>query len=673
MSVSSLIFHFCDALWEYRSNTRSVFLHKDGMDPDMCGRWMSYEDVSLRYQERHVGALDEETWRAYLSPEAMEAFAHGAKREDSFYIRVGNNRNGQEWHEVHLQRVGDDIVYLASKDIREMRRSSAIAKAMVPEFDYVGCIDPSDGSYVLYYSDASKEAIPQSRARDYARTVEENIGSRVIPEERDGLLRAMRLESVIEALEESDEYVLFCTMQEADGVSYKRLRFSYEDEGRERILLTRVDTGALMGERRLRERERAKRVQYLDNMPVPFHSVKIVLDADGRPVDFTYTYCNRAYGELEGVDAGELVGKNYYELFPGDDRKWLDYYYDTAYNGTPHVVSAYGPRLRKHLLVYTFRSEFGDCECALLDVTEQRVLMHELERSRATMRRVLELTTDRVFEYFPTRNELLMDGRDGESARLLPVDGLDAAGAREVHLRAECRGDLRDAFAKIRAGERSASVAIQARADVDSPWKWMRVTMFDFQDGTEQGRSVLGFMQNIDEFRSREEELLKQAESDSLTGLLNAGAGRRRVNERVEAWRSGGEGCCAMLVMDLDDFKTVNDTLGHMAGDRVLLAFAEVLRGSFRAEDTVCRLGGDEFMVYVDSLVSPGPDIRAILDRILDNVGRARADHPELGCSIGAFVTDRGYTFEDLYMRADRELYRAKRTGKGRFSVGYDI
>lgn len=673
MGIPSLMFHFCDAFWEYRASTNTVFLHKDGVDPDLCGRWMSFDDASRRYAEMHVDELDKDIWQKYLSPEAMQAFAHGDRRDESFYLRVGNGRNEQEWHEVHLQRAGDDLVYLASKDIQEMRRSSAIAKAMVPEFDYVGCIDPADGSYVLYYSDARKPAVPQSAAMNYEEALEMNTAAHVIPQERETILQSMSLSNVVAELEKMDDYVVFCTMQEQDGVSYKRMRFSYEDERKERILLTLVDMGALMGERKLREQEKAKRVEYLDNMPVAFHSVEIVLDDDGAPVDFKFTYCNRAYAEMEGVEPSDLIGKNYYDLYDGDERMWLEYYYDTAYTGTPHVISGYGPRLQRHLLVYTFRSEFGHCECALLDMTEQRRLIHELERSRETMRKILELTTERVFEYHPARDEIVLDGRDGHPSRVIPASGLDDPEAHEVHLREGCRGELSEAFKQIRDGAQSASVSVQARAEVNAPWTWMRLTMFEFQSGSDGDRTVLGFLQNIDEFRSREEALRRRAERDSLTGLLNVGAGRQRVNRQLRYHEDGSETCRAMLVMDLDNFKAVNDTLGHRAGDEVLIAFAEVLRNTFRAEDTVCRLGGDEFMVYIDSLTNPEADMRAISDRLLSHVEQARSKHPALGCSVGAFVTNGGYSFEGLYEMADRELYKAKRSGKGRYSIAYDI
>lgn len=673
MTVSSLIFHFCDALWEYRANTNAVFLHKDGIDPDFCGRWMSYDDVSNRYQEKHVDPLDKEIWQTYLSPEAIRKFAHGDQREESFYMRLGNDRGEQEWHEVHLQRVGDDIVYLASKDIQEMRRSSAIAKAMVPEFDYVGCIDPSDGSYVLYYSDARRPAIPCSKASNYERVLEEYTIAHTVPEEREQLFNNMRLANVIKELDKADEYVLFCTMQEGDGVSYKRMRFSYEDERREHILLTRVDMGALMGERKLREKEKAKRVEYLDNMPVAFHSVKIVLDQNGEPCDFTYTYCNRAYEEMEGVEPGALIGENFYERFEGEDKKWLEYYYDTAYTGTPHVVSTYGSRLQKYLLVYTFRSEYGHCECALLDMTEQQRLMLELERSRDTLKTILELTTDRVFEYYPDRNELIMDGRGKEPNTPMRVDGLDDLNAKEVHLRAACRAELRDTFLKIKNGARRASAIIQAREDECSPWKWIQVNMVDFHGGYGQDRMVLGFLQNVDEFRSREEALRRQAELDSLTGLLNAGVGRKQVGAKMAGRRRDDGLYQMMLVMDLDDFKSVNDTMGHMAGDEVLISFAGVLRETFRAEDTVCRLGGDEFMVYIDGLPNADDDVRSILDRLLRNVSSARRNHPALGCSVGAFVTNKECSFEELYENADRALYNAKRTGKGDYSISRDV
>ncbi len=347
MNILPLILHFCDAIWEYCVSTNEVFFHYDAMAPELCGRWMPYDKINTQYQEIYVYPLDIEIWRHYLTPEAFRRFYDGKREEEHFYIRLENTQKGKEWHEVYLQKAGEDRLFLASRDTREMQRSSAIAKAVGPEFDYVCRINTMDGSYVLYCSDENRTVIPRSASGSYERLLEEFNRRYVVPEEADALTEQMRLDRVKKELEQKEEYILYATIQDGNSLSYKQLRFSYENEEKEYLFLTRTDVGALMRERKRREGEKARRMEYLENMPVAFSSIKMLLDEAGKPYDFRFTYCNRAYDELVGVKAGELIGENFYEFFRDGDPKWLKYYYETAYEGISHVIRSYSPEIQK--------------------------------------------------------------------------------------------------------------------------------------------------------------------------------------------------------------------------------------------------------------------------------------------------------------------------------------
>lgn len=672
MNIPSLLLRFCDAVWEYRVSTNEIFFHYDAMEPELCGQWMPYDAVDRRYQESYVYPLDIESWRRYLAPGALERFYRGEAEEEHFYIRLENRQKEQEWHEVYLQKLEEDHLILSSRDIGEMRRSSVIAKAVVPEFDYVCRINLSDGSYVLYYSDSSRTLVPRSASDNYEQILEEFNRQYVVPEEAEALTEQMRLGRVLKELEQNQEYILYATMMDKNSISYKKLRFSYENERKEYLLLTRTDVGALMGERKLREREKARRLAYLENMPVAFCSIKVLLDGEGKPCDFQFTYCNRAHEELEGVKAGELLGKNFYEFFGDTDPKWLKYYYETAYEGISHVIRSYSPEIQKYLLIYTFCLEHGHCECVLLDESEQHFLIQELEHSRETMKRILELTTDQVFQYLPEEDQVLLEDRKSGSRKVWTRDALRQMLVEEEILHPGCWEDLEAGFTKVRNGEHSLSFMVRGGRRRGTAWKWFRVTMFDYQDGYTHERKVLGFLQNIDEFRSREEGLKKRAEQDSLTGVLNAGAGKRRISKILENRREDDCSYYAMFVMDLDDFKAVNDTMGHMAGDQALTGFARILRQSFRAEDVIYRLGGDEFVVFVENLHDADQSVQEMLHRLMTHTRKAEPDPSFPGCSVGIFVTSRKRSFEECYKMADQALYEAKRGGKGRYQIKTD-
>jgi diguanylate cyclase (GGDEF)-like protein/PAS domain S-box-containing protein len=185
--------------------------------------------------------------------------------------------------------------------------------------------------------------------------------------------------------------------------------------------------------------------------------------------------------------------------------------------------------------------------------------------------------------------------------------------------------------------------------------------------------NVAGFVLNlrdVSERRTFEDQLVHQAFHDSLTSLANRVLFRDRV-EHALARRLRRPGRLAVLFVDLDDFKKVNDALGHAAGDDLLGEVARRLRGAVRSADTVARLGGDEFGILLEDI----DDVESIAcaERIVGELGepyRLRDLSIELGASIGIALHDgRSVSADDLLRDADVALYRAKAAGKGRHAV----
>ena len=153
-----------------------------------------------------------------------------------------------------------------------------------------------------------------------------------------------------------------------------------------------------------------------------------------------------------------------------------------------------------------------------------------------------------------------------------------------------------------------------------------------------------------------------QALHDALTGLPNRVLFHDRVRQAIESARRRGD-TIAVMVMDLDHFKEINDTLGHYHGDRLLQLVGERLSGLLRAEDTVARMGGDEFAVLLPSLAEQGYS-QTVADKVLDALGRSFEIDGltlEVGASIGiACFPDHGEDGETLLQRADIAMYVAK-------------
>lgn len=175
---------------------------------------------------------------------------------------------------------------------------------------------------------------------------------------------------------------------------------------------------------------------------------------------------------------------------------------------------------------------------------------------------------------------------------------------------------------------------------------------------------------DITERKEHELQIEKLAMEDPLTGLANRRAFNEILKGSLSRARRGGKKT-ALLLVDLDGLKQLNDTLGHDRGDLVLQKVAERLRESVRSGDVVCRLGGDEFSVVADAVDGPGT-VEEMADRIMleiqqpFTIGNIPVDL-SVSIGIGIYPSD-AENAESLYKRTDEALYRAKNNGRGRWS-----
>jgi diguanylate cyclase (GGDEF)-like protein len=164
-------------------------------------------------------------------------------------------------------------------------------------------------------------------------------------------------------------------------------------------------------------------------------------------------------------------------------------------------------------------------------------------------------------------------------------------------------------------------------------------------------------------------ELRERSLHDPLTGLANRSLFFDRVTHAIARIARQPDALIAVLYIDLDNFKTVNDTLGHARGDRLLVLLGERLLTAVRGSDTVARLGGDEFAVLLEDLTSADAAL-VVAERALSLVSKPFELHGQsvnVGASIGvALRTKGGLGADALINEADMAMYEAKRAGKGR-------
>lgn len=309
------------------------------------------------------------------------------------------------------------------------------------------------------------------------------------------------------------------------------------------------------------------------------------------------------------------------------------------------------------------------------DVTE----LAESERAR----RSAELRFRNAFEHAPIGVALIALGE--ERARIAEVnralctltgyseDELTQTGLDELTA-PEDRDLDHDRRQRLRSGE-VESYEIEKRVLHKAGhhiWCQMSVSLIPAEVG--DGPYAIVQLQDISERRRFEQRLQYLADHDSLTGLMN----RRRFRVELEQQvgfnsRYGGQG--AVLVIDIDDFKSVNDTLGHHAGDNLLRRVAGILRERVRMTDLVARLAGDEFAVLMPQVDSAGAmqlgeDLRHEISERAATEGRE--DEVTVSIGITMFGGERGIGAEAVLVAADLAMYRAKEEGRDRTAMFED-
>ncbi len=208
----------------------------------------------------------------------------------------------------------------------------------------------------------------------------------------------------------------------------------------------------------------------------------------------------------------------------------------------------------------------------------------------------------------------------------------------------------------------------------DGTCLWCRIRMVSQQRDNGNTASILGAITDINADKMVLQNLQYQSERDSLTGLFNRATATKRVEEYLQKAKPTEK--AAVLILDIDNFKNVNDTYGHMAGDSVLIACGDSIRHQFRKNDIVSRLGGDEFMVCL--LDIPDQKIAQIsCEKLLKCFSRDIAPLvPDCGiaCSVGvAMYPADGKKFFQLVQNADKALRFAKEHGKNQYAVYSDV
>lgn len=220
-----------------------------------------------------------------------------------------------------------------------------------------------------------------------------------------------------------------------------------------------------------------------------------------------------------------------------------------------------------------------------------------------------------------------------------------------------------EAFRRMLSVSASASAEFPMRL-VGRETRWYRFTCQSMGDVRGKVFGIAGSAVDVDELIIARNQAREEAATDAMTGLLGKAAFAARAVERMGKEKAAP---ATLLMLDLDNFKEINDTKGHLEGDRMLSGVASLLQRVFSADDLIGRFGGDEFIVFMQGITMENTEkkllhFRRRLEELMEEQGYT------VTCSIGAFCEGGGgMTFEELVKRADEAMYEAKKSGKNSF------
>lgn len=410
----------------------------------------------------------------------------------------------------------------------------------------------------------------------------------------------------------------------------------------------------------------------LDVLLDPTATFSAVRDTDGALVDLRLMFANEAALSYWNRPLADLAGRGLLEFSPTPpERSVLARYFRTVETGEPTFLDD-----------FSFQSDGGgrrfDVRAVRLgdgialtwrDVTDRSTLLNRVSASERHYRLLAENASDVVAHVVDDRYVWVSPSL----TRILGWSVSDWIGQPTTRFTDRADDDVvRGARSKLLRGE-TASIRRRVQ-DAAGVWHWVDATAHTYRDEEGRANGYTVSLRIVDREMEIAAELQRRARYDDLTGVLKREEAIARLTALGSERRRPG-GLPAVLFLDVDEFKLVNDTYGHLAGDALLAELAVRIRECVRLDDVIARMGGDEFLVILEG-IHDRQDVLRIAETI-----RASAARPIVNggttvhatVSIGVTLSEAVETADAVIARADDAMYRAKRHGRNQVVALWDL
>ena len=411
-----------------------------------------------------------------------------------------------------------------------------------------------------------------------------------------------------------------------------------------------------------------------------FHRIPVaglIVNPVGKP-NFIF---NAEFLSLAGFseeEMNDIIRNDIERVFDKEDLNALRIELKQA-RGTSNIVSremklhnSKGELIYTYVEAETTENNDGDYVlCSLINISELKKTQISLHKERKRLYTLISCTQDYVFEYNFFDDSMVIffeigfeKKEGGIPSKTYPRFMERARDGKFIH-----REDSFKLLAWLN-GLTEGPLEIRIQREQDKKFVWVEIQGTCLYDELGRPEQVIGIMRDINDSKEAELLLKKKADRDSLTKLYNHAYIERTVSDYLEG--EGRDRENVLMVIDLDDFKNVNDTFGHRFGDKVLKEVAKDLTKSFGKNDIVGRIGGDEYLIFCPDVL----DIQSIKEKVeslfllFENNPVGTKEQYVIHASIGAAVSSKERnTYKKLFNCADKGMYAVKRSGKNNFNL----
>lgn len=311
--------------------------------------------------------------------------------------------------------------------------------------------------------------------------------------------------------------------------------------------------------------------------------------------------------------------------------------------------------------------------CIMIDVTQEKKIEEELRLSLERYNIIMEQTKDVIIEWDILHNQFRFSRNWKDVFDNTLFDSTDHHIGKErfkTRFHPYDNQKLEEILNEIDNGQQYIEKEVRL-LDNQQQFRWWRLRLTVQFDKNNQPLRAIGIVIDIDEEKQRSQRLLHQAQQDALTGIYNKMTTQNLIKDYL--LKMDDHDMSALMIIDIDNFKDINDSKGHLFGDAILGDIARRMKNDFQYTDIIGRIGGDEFIVFLRDVQSL-KNIEKSAQRILDEMNLLEKSHDDMhiSCSIGIALAPRdGKEFTELFQKADRALYQAKSEGKKQFVI-YD-